>query len=514
MIQNRSLGQRIGLGYLLIGLLVLLASSLGFLFTNLVTQTISASQTGLQDFDELGQMERAWASVATTVDRMLLTRQTGGAMQMDLERVLAEFNQQLDNLSTGQTTSEREQAIVVTLQLLGEQLTGQVEEITAVARDGRWSRAQVIRHTEMSSLQRRFDENLDLLRTEIRQNVSASVADSFRAQNNMRLIWIGTVIVAILVGAVASIRVMRSITEPVDELIAQTRRVTQRDFSEITPLPNQDEIGQLSRAFAEMTNLLRESYGELEQRVAARTRALLTSAEVSRRLTTILDPDQLLQEVVSQIDAAFGYYHTHIYLFDDTREYLVMAGGTDEASQQMLASGHRIRQGQGLVGQAAASAMPVLVPDVSQAQDWLPNPLLPETKAETAVPITIGQNVLGVLDVQHNIVGGLAQEDVELLQSIANQIAIALQNAQLYQETEKKAQREARIRAINARILSTSDMESAMKVAARELGQTLGAQKTVVRLVNAPAAAEKPQAGNGRSHPPPEAIANDRENRP
>lgn len=514
MIHNRSLGQRISLGYLLIGLLVLLASSLGFLFTGLVTQTISATQAGLQQFDELGQMERTWANVAATVDRMLLTRQTGGTIQMDLERVLAEFDQQLADLAAEPAMSEQERATVATLQLLGEQLTAQVEEITAVARDGRWSRAQVIRHTEMSSLQRRFDENLDRLRTDIRQNASDSVANSFRSQNSLRLIWIATVIVAVIVGSVASIGVVRSITGPVDELIAQTRRVTQRDFTEFTPLPNQDEIGQLSRAFAEMTDLLRESYTELEQRVVARTRALLTSVEVSRRLTTILDPDQLVQEVVAQIDAAFGYYHTHIYLFDDARNYLLMVGGTGEAGRQMLASGHKIEQGQGLVGRAAASGAPVLVADVSQAQDWLPNPLLPETKAETAVPIIIGQNVLGVLDVQHNVVGGLQQEDVELLQSIANQVAIALQNAQLYKEAEKRAQREARIRAINARILNTSDVATAMKVAARELGQTLGARQTVVRLLADSPEGEGAQEGNGRYHSPPEPIANDMENHP
>lgn len=514
MIQNRSLGQRISLGYLLIGLLVLLASSLGFLFTGSVTQTISATQSGLQQFDELVQMERSWANVAATVDRMLLTRQSGGAIQMDLERVLTEFDQQLVELSAEPAMSEQDRATVAMLQLLGEQLTAKVEEITAVARDGRWSRAQVIRHTEMSSLQRRFDENLDRFRTSIRQDVSLSVAESFRAQNNLRLIWLSTVIIAAIVGTVASIRVVRSITRPVDELIAQTRRVTQRDFSEFAPLPHQDEIGQLSRAFAEMTDLLRESYGELEQRVADRTRALFTSIEVSRRLTTILDPDQLVQEVVAQIDAAFGYYHTHIYLFDDARNYLVMVGGTGEAGRQMLASGHKIAQGQGLVGRAAASAVPVLVADVSQTQDWLPNPLLPETKAETAVPILIGQTVLGVLDVQHNVVGGLQQEDVELLQSIANQIAIALQNAQSYKEAEKRAQREARIRAISASILNTADVATAMKVAARELGQTLGARQTVVRLVADSLELEQPEEENGRYHSPPEAIANSMENRP
>jgi nitrate/nitrite-specific signal transduction histidine kinase len=513
MIENRSLGQRVGLGYLLIGLLVLLASSLGLIFMELVTRTISATQSGLQQFDELNEMERSWANVAATVDRMLLTRQTSGAIQTDLEQALTAFNQQLAALGTNPALNEQDLRTVMTLQLLGEQLTEQVEQITAVARDGRWSRAQVIRHTEMSSLQRRFDENLAQLRANIRQTVSTSVADALNSQNSLRFVWIGAVIVAILIGTVASIRLVRSITKPVDELIAQTRRMTQRDFSQITPLSRQDELGQLSRAFAEMIDLLRESYSELEERVAARTRALLTSAEVSRRLTTILDPDDLIQAVVDQIDAAFGYYHTQIYLYDATRNYLLMVGGTGEAGRQLLAKNHKIEQGQGLVGRAAASGTPVLVSDVNQATDWLPNPLLPETKAETAVPIVIGQDVLGVLDVQHNVVGGLQPEDIELLQAIANQVAIALQNAKLYKEAEKRAQREARIRAINARILSTSDMATAMQVAARELGQTIGARQTMVRLLADGPSAEEAREGNGR-YPQSDPTATDREIHP
>jgi putative methionine-R-sulfoxide reductase with GAF domain/HAMP domain-containing protein len=512
MMQNRSLGQRIGLGYLLVGLLVLLASSLGFVYIGLVSRTMAVTEQGLQQFEDLGQMERSWATVATTVDRMLLTRQTGGAIQVDLEQAMAAFEQELTDLAAQPDLVAQNPQAVAALQLLGAQLVDQVEEITAVARDGRWSRAQVIRHTEMNSLQRRFEENLTLLRLDTRQNVTTAVAAARQLQNTLRLIWIGTVVLVAVVSIVAGIRVVRSVTEPVNELIAQTRRVTQRDFSPITPLAQQDELGQLSRAFAEMTDLLRGSYGELEGRVADRTRALLASIEISRRLTTILDPDELVDAIVAQIDAAFGYYHTHVYLFDETGSYLTLVAGSGQVGRQMMAQGHRIEQGQGLVGRAAESAAPVLVSDVSQAQDWLPNPLLPETKAETAVPILVGQQVLGVLDVQHNIVDGLQQEDVDLLQSVANQIAVALRNAQLYNDAEKRARREARIRAINAQILSTTDMETAMKVAAREVGQTLGVHKTMVRLLT-----HSPQEGvaaqeNGRHDPTP--SANDRENQP
>jgi PAS domain S-box-containing protein len=248
-----------------------------------------------------------------------------------------------------------------------------------------------------------------------------------------------SVILGVVVSFIAVIttilidRRLRMISSLTDTAVA----ISGGDLSRVAPVESRDEIGTLAAAFNTMTSQLREFIGSLEQRVAARTKALTTSAEVSRRLTSILDPNELIAAVVNQIQSAFNYYYAQIYLFDETGENLVLTTGTGEAGAEMMKRGHRLPRGRGLVGRAAESNKSVLVSDTSQDPNWLPNELLPDTKTETAIPIAIGDRVLGVLDVQDDVTNDITSEDVTLLESLASQVAISLQNARQYAESQQ-----------------------------------------------------------------------------
>ncbi|HBX70788.1 MAG TPA: hypothetical protein DEH25_15765 [Chloroflexi bacterium] len=614
------------------------------------------------------------------------------------------------------------------------------------------------------------------------------------------MIWAAVIINILIIGVL--VLLAQILVAPLLRLTTVAEEVAGGDLSARAKIETSDEIGVLATTFNNMTSQLQTTLGSLEQQVADRTRALETSTEVSRRLSTILEQDQLVREVVEQLRSAFGYYHAQIYLYDNAQQNLVMAGGTGDAGRSMLARGHKIEPGRGLVGRAAATNMPVLIPSVERTigfeiitsdtvedvferesslaateawyantiserftdirifakrmaqrkasgeqmprlgyilygmndflatiktgaeeaaqslgfeleivsadlnpdkgirlfremiakkkdglivqptppkkwvapiqeavaagipvlttnvrspgsassawfgqdsyqsgiilarellkaliaagkssgeivvasareiqelheryaglkrglqgsaytvsefydvplsnpeqnyigwerlvnthpdmvaavglasmdlpslirikkqinaqwvaggydltveileaikdgtaqvtigqhpymqgylpvlalgqyyvdgtplKDWIvdgwqPNPLLPDTKAEVAIPITMGEDVLGVLDVQHNVAGGLSQQDADLIQSIANQVGIAVRNAQAYERTQRQAVREARITGISQRIQSAATIDDVIKVAVQELGQALGTQRASVEL--------------------------------
>ena len=305
------------------------------------------------------------------------------------------------------------------------------------------------------------------------QNEALQAATSV-FQTTLTLI-IFTIIVAIFL----SILITRGITQPITKLVHVAENIAQGNLSLRASVSQNDEIGALAKSFNYMTDQLFQTLSSLEQRVVDRTRALATSTEVSRRISTILDERKLVTEVVEQIQAAYNYYHGQIYLLDKSGQTLVLAGATGEGGNALLEKKHSISIERGLVGRAARTKSSVLVPDTSKDPEWVPNPLLPDTKAEIAVPILLGDELLGVIDMQDDIVGDIYPEDIEYLTAIANQVAIALQNSRSFSQARQKAERESLILSISQKIQSEATVDSALQVTVREIGRALGANVRV-----------------------------------
>jgi PAS domain S-box-containing protein len=173
---------------------------------------------------------------------------------------------------------------------------------------------------------------------------------------------------------------------------------------------------------------------EQEQVAERRARQVRLTTEIAQEIAAVPDLEELYQEVVTLVKERFDYYHAQIFSHDQDRDAMVLVEGYGEAGAQMKAADHRLPYGRGVVGTAAATGEPVLAADVTEDPNWVPHPSLPRTKGELAVPITLRDEVLGVLDVQSDTPGALTEEDQLVLRGLAGQIASAIESTRLLEE--------------------------------------------------------------------------------
>ncbi len=184
-------------------------------------------------------------------------------------------------------------------------------------------------------------------------------------------------------------------------------------------------------------------------------------AQVSATATTILDTDELLKSVSNLTRDRFRLYHAHVYLLDETGDKLILAAGAGEAGDFMKSRGHFIpydRQSS-LVAQAARERHAVIANDVTLTPEFLPNPLLPETRSELALPMIVADKLVGVLDVQHNTVNRFNDEDIRVLTALTNQVAVAVENSNAFREQQKTAERLREVDRLKSQFLANMSHE-------------------------------------------------------
>nr|HID12665.1 HAMP domain-containing protein [Anaerolineae bacterium] len=275
---------------------------------------------------------------------------------------------------------------------------------------------------------------------------SAEVEAARDAVEVVPMVW-GLLIAIAVVGTVFD--AVRSIARPVEQLTEAVVHLAAGRLKERIRFERADEFGRLGAAFNEMADRLQASYAELEQRVAQRTRELQkanwqlqrraiqlrASAKIGRAATTILDIDELLRATVNLIRDEFGFYHAGVFLLDEAGEWAELRAASGEAGQKLLAQGHRLAVGEtSMVGWTAAHRQPRIALDVGKDAVHFDNPLLPHTRSEMTLPLLVGERLLGVLDVQSTEEAAFDEDDVRALQNMADQIAVAIDNARKFSD--------------------------------------------------------------------------------
>ena len=246
----------------------------------------------------------------------------------------------------------------------------------------------------------------------------------------------------------------RNFSEPIKTLSDAASGVRLGELKQIEPIDRVDEIGELSHTLSQMTRQLVETTANLEETVAERTKVLErrakyleTTSQISRALTSIYDIDNLLNTVTHLISENFGFYHVGVFIMDDQKEYAVLRAANSEGGWKMLAREHKLRVGdQGIVGFVTGSGQSRIQQQVvGEDSVHFTNPDLPLTKSEMALPLKIGNDIFGALDVQSTEEEAFSQEDVSALQVLADSVAVAIQNTRLVQQLQERLETERRL---------------------------------------------------------------------
>ena len=231
------------------------------------------------------------------------------------------------------------------------------------------------------------------------------------------------------------------ITPPLVRLREATQQFSEGNFAvTISDTTRRDEIGDLANAFAVMREAVRDLIQDLEARIAARSRDISATQEISRFAATQRDLQVLMDRVVGLIvDRFSSIYHAQIFLIDSDREYAIVRASTGEVGRQLIARGHRLSVGSvSVIGQVTEQGRYILARDTAVSQVHRRNEFLPDTRAELAIPLRVGDDIIGALDVQSKQPDAFTEDLINVLQTMADQIAIAIQNARLYEESLRR----------------------------------------------------------------------------
>ncbi len=255
-----------------------------------------------------------------------------------------------------------------------------------------------------------------------------------------RVIALGLVTLVIITFLV--VLLSQRLIEPIRQLTASARQLSAGQFDAPILLQSNNEFGQLADTFRSMAGELQGMVASLEARVNARTQDLTTTIEIGRLANNIYAEADLMPRLVEFIRSRFNLYYTQIYLLDEAERFALLRAGTGDAGQLLLARKHRLDLSQtSLVAQAVRTGQPVVVSDTAENPNHLPNPLLPETRSEIAVPLRVGPLTLGVLDLQANQPGTFTADNASVFEALAGQIAAVIRAAQAYSEAQAQTQR-------------------------------------------------------------------------
>jgi putative methionine-R-sulfoxide reductase with GAF domain len=341
----------------------------------------------------------------------------------------------------------------------------------------------------------------------------ATVVDVSEDEVFSDLIGLG-IFTAVLVTAAAVVTILVVVTsanqflQPVNDMAKFAQRFSMGDWSQRVPVERDDELGAVAGALNRMAEDLSGLYRQLESRVEERTRQIRTAAEVARAVIMTPDLDDLLRRSVELIRERFGYDYVAVFLIDKAGANAMLSEATGDVGAKLKGQRYSLVVGSpSIIGWVASTNRPRMIPEVRREPAQPREDLLPQSRSEAAVPLQVAGRVLGVLDVQSSAANAFAAQDLEVLQTLADQLSAALQHARLIQTSVAAAERARVISQVTSQISGYLDVGKVLQTAALAIHRSLGNPEVAVKLVSPEEVSGAPSGSPEGAPEPPEDLA-------
>jgi len=295
--------------------------------------------------------------------------------------------------------------------------------------------------------------------------------------------------IAMIVGAsifsiaVVAVVANRFLLRPLLNLTELAERLSRGDWSFRVPSDRDDEIGALAYSLNSMADELNNLYQSLEDRVEERTRQVRTAGEVARAVISIASLDDLLRRAVDLIQQQFNYDYVSIYLIEEDGDFAALHEATGEVGKALAAEGYIVPVGSAsIIGWVTSNNQMRLVTDIQADDTKLRRDLMADMRSELAVPLQTSGRVLGAMNVQSSNSDTFRPQDVEMLQTLADQLSAAILNARLAKFSAIAADRARLVSEITSELSGSLEIEEVLEKAARALQRGLGNPEVMIKI--------------------------------
>jgi len=308
-------------------------------------------------------------------------------------------------------------------------------------------------------------------------------ADIFAEINSLAPFSIGLIAISVIATVSVVALVANRLLQPLGNLTELAQRLSHGDWSFRVPDNRDDEVGALAYSLNTMAGELSDMYRSLEERVEERTRQVRTAAEVARAVISTASLDDLMRRAVELIRQQFGFDFVSIYLLEEEGDFAVMREATGDAGSALKAEGYLVPVGSAsVIGWVTSNNQPRLVSDVQPEDIERRRDLMKDTRSELAIPLQTSGRVLGALDVQSTRQEAFRQQDVEALQTLADQLSAAILNARLAQVSTTAAERARLVSEVTSELSGPLEIDEVLERAARAIQRGLGSPEVMIKF--------------------------------